>query len=117
MRMPQNKLIVPSLILAAGIVLAPMAVQAAISGTTSNTGTGSAFCPSGYRASGGGFTMADNYYYSNSSTEYFVTSSTLYSSTSWRATGYKITGTYSQTNGWHYSKSSYSPSVKVVCVK
>ncbi|MCZ4498459.1 MAG: hypothetical protein JWQ74_1012 [Marmoricola sp.] len=117
MRMPQNKLIVPSIILATGIALAPMAVQAAITGTKSASGSGTARCPSGYQATGGGFKMASNSYSNLFSTEYFVTSSSLGSTTSWTATGYKISGTYSSSNGWRYSKSNYSPSVTVVCVK
>lgn len=52
-----NRLLLPATILAVGMVGMPAAVQAAVAGSTSATGTGTATCPVGYRVSGGGFTM------------------------------------------------------------
>lgn len=103
----------------AGLVLAPPAVQAATNYfdvTKTVTGTGTAYCGSGWKVTGGGvYTLPNDYYGSLSSDEYSLTGSYPNSSSSWRATGNKVHGTYSSSYGWRFTKYSYSPRVYAIC--
>jgi hypothetical protein len=112
-----KQVVVGASIIGIAIVLAPVAVNAAITGTVVKTGTGSVTCSSGYRVSGGGFSIPANSYSNNFSTEYVILSSKASSTTSWSATGLVIRGSYSTSSGWRYSKSNYSPAVSAVCIK
>jgi hypothetical protein len=79
------------------------------------SGSGTVYCPFGYRVTGGGSVPKSDYFGSTTSDEYDVTSSYPYSTTSWRVTGVHIHGSYSSTRGWAYTQSTWYPSVKAVC--
>ena len=102
-----------------GMLASPPAVQAAVNyfdTTRIVTGTGTAYCPSGTRVTGGGtYPLPADYFGSSSSTEYAVTGSYPASTTSWKATGTRVTGSYSSSYGWRFTKWSYSPRVYAVC--
>jgi len=104
---------------AAGLALAPTAVQAAVNyfdTTRIVTGTGTVYCPSGSKVTGGGtYPLPNDYHGSTSSSEYSVTGSYPSSTTAWKATGKKVQGTYSSTNGWHYYTFLHSPKVYAIC--
>jgi hypothetical protein len=83
--------------------------------TTVVSGSGNAYCPSGYRVTGGGSTTKNNVYSSLSSDEYFVTGSYPASTTKWTVTGYRLHGTWTSNRGWTYTNATWYPSVKAVC--
>jgi hypothetical protein len=99
---------------------APATVSAAVryfSVTRVVTGSGTAYCPSGWKVTGGGaLPLPSNYFNSSWSDEYQLTGSYPYSLTSWRATATRVHGYYSSSTGWHFSTYSYSPSVRAICV-
>ena len=107
--------------LAAGLVLAPSAVQAAINyfdATKTVSGNGVASCGSGWKLTGGGvYTVPANYYGSSYSDEYSLTGS--YPTTSgWKATATRVHGTYYSGSGqWSYSKYTYTPTAYAVCTQ
>jgi hypothetical protein len=113
----ENRIILAACILTAGLVATPSVVEAAIAGTAYASGTGTAYCPSGYRVSGGGFRLPTDTYYATSSTEYKIVSSAQASTTSWRATAWKVTGARSSSGVWGWTKTAYSPTAFVSCVK
>ena len=94
-------------------------VQAAINYfdvTKTVTGYGTAYCGSGWKVTGGGaYQLPSDYYSSYSSTEYSLTGSWPTSSSSCKATGTKVQGSYSSSSGWRFTKYSYSPKVYAVC--
>jgi hypothetical protein len=104
---------------AVGGVMAPSSVQAAINyfdTTKIVSGTGSASCPYGWKLTGGGtYPLPRNYYGSYSSDEYELTGSYPSSTTQWKATGNKVAGSYSSSNGWRFTTYSYSPRVYAIC--
>lgn len=107
--------------LSLGMLISPAAVQAAVNyfdTTRIVNGTGTAYCPSGWRVTGGGFypLPAGYDYFHSSSAEYVVTGSYPYSATSWRVTGKGIYGTYNAaTDSRTYRTASYSPKAYAVC--
>ena len=114
----KNRNIIAAAIVGTAIVAAPSAVSAAIAGTYVASGTGTASCPYGYRVTGGGpSNISSNYYGSSSSDEYSVSLSYPSTATAWTVRGTRVHGSYSSSSGWHYYSSSYSPSVKAICVK
>jgi hypothetical protein len=77
----------------------------------------SSSCPYGWKLTGGGVAeLPPNSYYSFASTEYALTGS-YPTGFGWRATATVTRGTYTNSSGWRYSTSSYSPRVYVVCAR
>ena len=70
-----NRNVVAASILAGALLFAPVAAQAAIAGTTTVTGAGTATCPSGSKVVGGGSTVPKDVYAAPTFEEYEVTSS------------------------------------------
>jgi hypothetical protein len=70
-----NRNVVAASILAGAILFAPVAAQAAVAGTTTVTGAGSATCPSGGKVVGDGFTVPKDVDAAPTFEEYDVTSS------------------------------------------
>lgn len=104
---------------AAGAVMAPSSVQAAINyfdTTKIVNGTGSVSCPYGWKLTGGGtYPLPSNYYGSSSSDEYELTGSYPASATQWKGTAHKVHGSYTSSYGWKFSTYSYNPRVYAIC--
>jgi hypothetical protein len=104
-----------------GIALAPGAAQSAVNyfDTTKTvySSVGTANCGAGWRATGGGFKVPNDTFYSYSSAEYKVTSSTPYGTGSWRVTAQVTRGSYSNARGWTFRTSTYTPTAYVVCTR
>ena len=123
--MPARKILAVVAVSTLGLVgigiAAPATVSAAVgyfSATTIVYGTGLVSCPSGYKVTGGGpVSLPRDYFSSYSSDEYQLTGSYPSSLTSWGASATKTHGTYSSYSGWKFYTSTYSPSVKAVCVR
>jgi hypothetical protein len=98
---------------------APTSVSAAVryfSTTRTVSSTGSVYCPSGTKLTGGGVaTLPRDYYGSNSSDEYQLTGS-YPSSNTWRASATKTHGSFSSTYGWRFTTTNHSPTVYAICV-
>src|SRR3954447_6687460 len=105
----------------AGVLIAPVSVQAAINYfdvTKTVSGTGTASCGYGWKVTGGGVsTLPSDYYGSLSSDEYAVTGSWPSSASAWKATGTRVHGSYSSSSGWRFTKYSYSPRVYAICTQ
>jgi len=99
---------------------APATVSAAVryfSVTRIVSGTGTAYCPYGWKVTGGGaLPLPADYFGSYYSDQYQLTGSYPSSLTSWVAKATKTHGTYSSTSGWRFYTYSYSPSVRAICV-
>ena len=99
---------------------APATVSAAVryfSVTKIVYGTGSATCPSGWRATGGGaVTLPNDTFGAVVSSQYKLTGSYPSSLTTWRATAARTNGTNYGGTGWSFWTSSYSPKVRAICV-
>lgn len=105
--------------LAAGLLVAPATVQAAINYfdvTRVVHGTGTATCPANWKATGGGAIAPADTFSSLTSHEYVLKSSVPYGTTGWKATGTRTNGTFSSSSGWRFSTTSFQPTVYVVCV-
>lgn len=103
----------------AGLALSPTTVQAAVNyfnTTKIVSGYGSATCPDGWKLTGGGVeSIRPDYFGSSSSTEYELTGSWPYGTRTWKATGTKVVGSYSNASGWSFNTSGYAPRVHAVC--
>ena len=104
--------------LSIGLIASPAVSYAAtyFSTTTVVTGTGSAYCPSGSRITGGGAELPRDQNGSTSSTTYKLEASRP-SSSGWSATASKTWGTYSSTSGWRFSTTSHNPRVYAICAR
>lgn len=104
-----------------GLGISPTAVQAATNYfdvTKTVIATGTAYCGSGWKVTGGGVgPLPVNYYGSAYSDEYTITGSFPSNGNAWRATATKVRGVYSSSSGWRFSRSSYSPRVYAVCTR
>jgi hypothetical protein len=112
-----NRNIIAASILAGGLLFAPVAAQAAIAGTTTVTGSGSATCPSGYKVVGGGFKVPKDVYAAPTFEEYKVTSSAPSSSVKWTVTVVKHSGVKQSDGDWRTTTTAYTPQVWATCVK
>jgi hypothetical protein len=107
--------------LVCGLLLAPQSVQAAINYFNETKivygSYGSARCPYGWKLTGGGAKLPGDSYYSSRTTEYKLEESYPSSSTTWRATGTKVSGSYSSSYGWRYTDSNYYPRTYAICTR
>jgi len=109
-------------VIAAGLaVFVPVNTQAAaptyFSTTTTVSGSGTAYCSSPWKLTGGGAgPLPGDAFYSTTSTEYALTGSYPSGST-WRATATITRGIYSTSTGWSFRTSSYSPRVYAICAR
>jgi hypothetical protein len=111
-----NKLIAPAAVLGIAIVCAPVAVNAAIAGSTSVSGTGKAVCPSGYRVTGGGFVVPRDYTQSGQYNDYYkMLSSAPSGTTAWTVVAEKTT--YYPNSDRVASRVPYSAKTYATCVK
>jgi hypothetical protein len=101
-----------------GTLLAPQAVQAAVNyfdTTRVVTGSGTAYCPAGWKVTGGGvYPLPNDSYGSYYSYEYKLTGS-YPSGQGWKGDARKTSGTYSSTYGWRFSTANYSAQVYAIC--
>lgn len=98
---------------------APPAAQAAVkyfSTTKTVTGTGSVTCSSGWKVTGGGAQVPNNYYGSSTSTEYQLRGS-YPTSNGWKADATRVSGRYSSSQGWRFTDSGYSAKVWAICIR
>ena len=108
-------------VIAVALALAVPATQSAgpqfFSTTTVRSGFGFAGCSAGSKVTGGGVsTLPQDRFSSRSSTEYALTGS-FPSGSGWRATATVTRGDYTDSTGWFFRTSEYTPRVFVVCAK
>jgi hypothetical protein len=108
-------------VIAVALALVVPATQSAgpqfFSTTTTRSGFGFAGCAAGSKMTGGGVaTLPQDRFSSRSSTEYALTGS-FPSGSGWDATATVTRGDYSDSVGWSFRTSSYTPRVFVVCAR